>query len=603
MLILKQNTAASVPTPAAGKGTIFLSDSDVLSVKKSSGAVESFPTVSGSNTQVIFNDDAALNGDANFTFNKATDVLTVTGNVAATRVLTDNLLYANGVAWDLQQPAGANTQVIFNDDGDFGADAIFTFNKTTDTLSVTNVTTEVLAGSIAAANGAQPNITSTGTLTSLSVTGTIGSGAITSTGQVAGVDAAFSGNAIITGNLTVNGTTTSTNVDNMTVEDPIINLGGGANGAAPTSNDGKDRGTELQYFTTEAILGFMGWDNSAGEFVFGADVQNASEVITVNAFGNVHGNVFIGSGAGLSAIVGANVTGTVPTATAADTATTAGTVTTAAQPNITSVGTLSSLASGPSASASDFSGAAIIGSVDNTGENLGARIGLVGEARGDSSDDTITGIGVYGVGQSNGATRGSGVYGLGTVTATGDTGAAVGIRGVTVATHASGMNVGLYGRASGSSVNNYALYLAQGGIGSIESSVAWGLADNIDNALTFGSSGKANIFLIETTDNSEGIATTGYLNVTGNITATAGIKTDNYYYANGAPVDFQQPAGSNTQVIFNDDGDFGADATFTFDKGTDTLSAPTVTATTLNGTLGTAAQSGLYQHRLLQQLH
>ena len=46
----------------------------------------------------------------------------------------------------------------------------------------------------------------------------------------------------------------------------------------------------------------MGWDNSAGEFIFGADVTNtASEVITVNTFGNVHGNVFIGSGAGLSA--------------------------------------------------------------------------------------------------------------------------------------------------------------------------------------------------------------------------------------------------------------------------------------------------------------
>ena len=82
----------------------------------------------------------------------------------------------------------------------------------------------------------------------------------------------------------------------------------------------------------------MGWDNSEGEFIFGADVQNASEVITVNTFGNVHGNVFIGSGAGLSAIVGANVSGTVPLATAA---TTSGTVTTAAQPNITSVGTLS----------------------------------------------------------------------------------------------------------------------------------------------------------------------------------------------------------------------------------------------------------------------
>ena len=87
MLILKQNTAASVPTPAAGKGTIFLSDSDVLSVKKSSGAVESFPTVGGANTQVIFNDDAALSGNANFTFDKDTDILTVTGNIGATNVL------------------------------------------------------------------------------------------------------------------------------------------------------------------------------------------------------------------------------------------------------------------------------------------------------------------------------------------------------------------------------------------------------------------------------------------------------------------------------------------------------------------------------------
>ena len=93
MLILKQNTAASVPTPAAGKGTIFLSDSDVLSVKKSSGSVESFPTIGGSNTQVIFNDDAALGAVSTFTFDKATAILTVTGNVGATRVLTDNLFH------------------------------------------------------------------------------------------------------------------------------------------------------------------------------------------------------------------------------------------------------------------------------------------------------------------------------------------------------------------------------------------------------------------------------------------------------------------------------------------------------------------------------
>jgi hypothetical protein len=53
--------------------------------------------------------------------------------------------------------------------------------------------------------------------------------------------------------------------------------------------------------------------------------------------------VFTGNGAGLTNIAGANVTGTVANATFATSAGTAGTVTTAAQPNITSVGTLTSL--------------------------------------------------------------------------------------------------------------------------------------------------------------------------------------------------------------------------------------------------------------------
>lgn len=54
-------------------------------------------------------------------------------------------------------------------------------------------------------------------------------------------------------------------------------------------------------------------------------------------------NFFIGSGNNLSNIQGANVSGPVANATFATSAGTAGTVTTAAQPNITSVGTLSAL--------------------------------------------------------------------------------------------------------------------------------------------------------------------------------------------------------------------------------------------------------------------
>ena len=591
MLILKQNVPGSVPTPAAGKGTIFLNDSDVLSVKDSGGTVTSFPTVGGANTQVIFNDDSALAGAANFTFNKTTSVMTITGNVAATRVLTDNLLYANGVAYDFQQPAGSNTQVIFNDDGDFGADTNFTFNKDTDTLTSTNI-----AGLLT--TGTQTNITSVGTLTALSVTGNIGGGNVSVTGEVAGVDLNMSGNGVIGGNLTVNGDLTYVNVSSFEVEDPIITMGGGANGATPVSDDGKDRGTQLEYYDSSALSAFMGWDNSAGEFIFGADITNTDEVITVNTFGNVHGNVFIGSGAGLSALAGANVTGTVANATHASTA---NTVVDAAQPNITSVGTLTSVVGGVG-SASDFGNAIGIFGADNTGGSLGDHIGIVGEAQGDSSDASITGIGVYGIGETNGGTKATGVYGLGTVSATGDTGAAVGVRGIANATHASGMNVGLYGAALGSDINNYALYIAQGGIGTIENRAVWEVVDNDAKALEFATNGKANILSIESTDGAEGVFMSGYLNVTGNITATAGVKTDNLYYANGNPWDLQQPAGSNTQVIFNDDGDFGADSTFTFDKDTNILSATTVTATTLNGTLGTAAQPNITSTGTLSSL-
>jgi len=74
----------------------------------------------------------------------------------------------------------------------------------------------------------------------------------------------------------------------------------------------------------------------------------------------------------------------------------------------------------------------------------------------------------------------------------------------------------------------------------------------------------------------------GTANITGN-TSVGGILTDNYYYANGAPVDFQQPAGSNTQIQFNDNDDFGASANLTFDFATNTLTvAGNANITTVN---------------------
>ena len=80
-----------------------------------------------------------------------------TANVGNLR--TDHLLYANGQPWDLQEAAGANTEIQFNDgNNNFGASANFTFNASTNLLTVTgnayvnifkNVTAEINYRSIA----------------------------------------------------------------------------------------------------------------------------------------------------------------------------------------------------------------------------------------------------------------------------------------------------------------------------------------------------------------------------------------------------------------------------------------------------------------------
>ena len=107
----------------------------------------------------------------------------------------------------------------------------------------------------------------------------------------------------------------------------------------------------------------------------------------IAGYANVSGNISAanitgphdGSGAGLSSITGANVTGTVAnatyatsagSATTATSATTAGTVTTAAQPNITSVGTLTSL----TVTGNTNSGNVIVGNITASGGILAANV-------------------------------------------------------------------------------------------------------------------------------------------------------------------------------------------------------------------------------------
>ena len=129
----------------------------------------------------------------------------VTGNVSSGNVLTNNLLYANGTPWDFQLPGGANTEIQFNLNGDFGASSAFTFNQATNALSVggtASVSGTVTGGNLATAGTASAggNITGANILTG---------GLVSATGNiVTGANAVVSGYATVTGNVTGGNLTT-----------------------------------------------------------------------------------------------------------------------------------------------------------------------------------------------------------------------------------------------------------------------------------------------------------------------------------------------------------------------------------------------------------
>ena len=310
-----------------------------------------------------------INSSATFTFASTS----VTANVAAGNIKTDNLLYANGVAWTFGSTySNSNVQSYLPTYSGLVGGTLSTTAQpnissvgTLSSLTVSGLVTAtaggIKVGNIQDASGTntiQVSSGTTGIIGNLSV-GTSGTGNVTATyfigngSQLTSIaattaatvttnaqpnitsvgtlaDLSVSGNVLVSGNLTVNGTTEYTNVTNLYVKDPIIEQGGGANGAALSTNDGKDRGSLLHYYTTTPVDAFMGWDNSNSEFGFGSNVSISSEVVTWNNYGNIRASYFLGNGSQLTGV-------------AATTATTAATVTTNAQPNITSTGTLTSL--------------------------------------------------------------------------------------------------------------------------------------------------------------------------------------------------------------------------------------------------------------------
>jgi hypothetical protein len=415
--------------------------------------------VPGTNTSVLFNNQGNAGASDAFQFNSTTNVVTLTGNISVTNILTDNYRYANGAPFVFQATAaGSNNQLQFNSNGLLNASANLTFNSSTNTLGTDNISavdasittietdgivvngnvsadyfTGNLIGNVSNANiisanlltgrlttNAQPNITSVGTLTGLNVAGNIIPGANNQynlgTSANRWKDLYLSGNTIYLGNASVQANATAiifTNPDgsnyvlggnDLTISGNIIaggnlsiaNISAGnsisANfltGTLTTAN--QPNITSIGTLSGLTVSGNINAANviavtrvSANQLsgvITTASQPNITSVGTLNGLtvsGNISGANWItssylsGNGAPITYITGANVVGAVANATYAVTAGSAnstiisnvanyaGNVTVNAQPNITSVGTLSNLVVSGNITAGNITGANLI---------------------------------------------------------------------------------------------------------------------------------------------------------------------------------------------------------------------------------------------------
>lgn len=143
-------------------------------------------------------------------------------------------------------------------------------------ISITNPTGT--AKGITLANTGVVGIT--GTANQVAVSATTGSVTLSLPSAVT-----MPGSLTVTGDLTVNGTTTTVNSTTVTVQDPLIAIGGVTSNAPPPVGDTKDRGILFQWGDgTAGRTGFFGLDRSTGRFTFlPLGVSVSGEVVTGTA--------------------------------------------------------------------------------------------------------------------------------------------------------------------------------------------------------------------------------------------------------------------------------------------------------------------------------
>jgi len=284
-----------------------------------------------------------------------TGIITVdTGNVRITGGINGYALTTDGtgnLSWSAMSGGGGgggigssyNKQVLFNDSGALTGDIDLTYEKSTNTLNVTNIITSNITGVLTVASNAQPNITSVGTLTSLAVTGNISSGNANLGNLV--ISNYFSGSGNLLTNVTsvTSGTVTTNAQPNITSVGTLSGIT--VNGTTRLGNIGNVKiggGNPGQVLVTDGgnNLSWATVSGGGGGTVYGdANVKSYlnSGFFNTEFVGTIPNSVHANYAEVANGVAGGNVTGQVSNALIA------GTVYTAAQPNITSIGTLATL--------------------------------------------------------------------------------------------------------------------------------------------------------------------------------------------------------------------------------------------------------------------
>ncbi len=161
--VITANNATINGSITTGSGTGNISGANFVNANYFTGNGSLLSSLTGGNvTGQVANSLVAgtvyTGAQPNITSTGTLSSLSVTANASAGNILTNNLLYANGVAWTFgQPPGGSNTQVQFNDAGTFNGSSGLTFDIGTTRLTANNFTATSTANL-----GSNANVTITG---------------------------------------------------------------------------------------------------------------------------------------------------------------------------------------------------------------------------------------------------------------------------------------------------------------------------------------------------------------------------------------------------------------------------------------------------------